>query len=366
MSNVSTIEQPGISRDTIDNLLGYSGKISGKDYRIRCPLHEDNTPSCSISFELQTFHCFGCGEKGTLRQLLFKILARRDSEEAYSSIAVVDKHVPKPKTNISEELLDLFRKLNSARADDIEECGSRWHASKCSGCDTHASLPWYCHDKLCTTCRSKLIDKWWEEHIQTAHWQAPTILCLQMPQEPHTDSTSLRTRIKQGKRWLSHLRYRGKLTQGSWWYTTVIKRGQCKITWWLFCDADLDRSLSLLKLWGNEGGQCDLQPCRIHQPISQLLTYAHHTLYSPIEVSNHLNLSDWLDAIKGGKLIQSFGDIYNPIKPPKATGHKHDRTICPCCGDKLHKGRIRVPSDEVIPYGDGFIWVPKRIRAGES
>ena len=36
----------------------------GIELRLRCPFHEDKTPSLSISAETGKFHCFGCHAKG--------------------------------------------------------------------------------------------------------------------------------------------------------------------------------------------------------------------------------------------------------------------------------------------------------------
>jgi len=36
----------------------------GTELRLRCPFHEDTTPSLSISAETGKFHCFGCSAKG--------------------------------------------------------------------------------------------------------------------------------------------------------------------------------------------------------------------------------------------------------------------------------------------------------------
>ena len=33
---------------------------------IRCPFHDDRSPSCSINLDRKVFHCFACGEKGTI------------------------------------------------------------------------------------------------------------------------------------------------------------------------------------------------------------------------------------------------------------------------------------------------------------
>jgi len=45
---------------------GYKPKRQGKDYVIRCPFHEDNTPSLVISPANNLYHCFGCGAAGSV------------------------------------------------------------------------------------------------------------------------------------------------------------------------------------------------------------------------------------------------------------------------------------------------------------
>ena len=47
--------------------LGYTmGLTSGK---IKCPIHDDSSPSFFYDDELQTFHCFGCQRSGTIIDL---------------------------------------------------------------------------------------------------------------------------------------------------------------------------------------------------------------------------------------------------------------------------------------------------------
>ncbi len=45
---------------------GYYPKKQGKDYVIRCPFHEDDTPSPVISPSNNLYHCFGCGAAGSV------------------------------------------------------------------------------------------------------------------------------------------------------------------------------------------------------------------------------------------------------------------------------------------------------------
>lgn len=45
--------------------------------KIVCPFHNDDNPSCMVSDELKTYHCFGCHAKGTVVEFV------RDYERIY-------------------------------------------------------------------------------------------------------------------------------------------------------------------------------------------------------------------------------------------------------------------------------------------
>lgn len=38
----------------------------GSSFRIHCPFHEDERPSCSVNRDAKVFNCFGCGEQGNV------------------------------------------------------------------------------------------------------------------------------------------------------------------------------------------------------------------------------------------------------------------------------------------------------------
>lgn len=40
-------------------------KRAGREYKARCPFHDENTPSFTVSPHKQFYHCFGCGAHGT-------------------------------------------------------------------------------------------------------------------------------------------------------------------------------------------------------------------------------------------------------------------------------------------------------------
>lgn len=52
--------------DVVDVIDGYVPlKKAGRDYKARCPFHDEKTPSFTVSQEKQFYHCFGCGANGT-------------------------------------------------------------------------------------------------------------------------------------------------------------------------------------------------------------------------------------------------------------------------------------------------------------
>jgi hypothetical protein len=50
------------------------------EYKIRCPYHADPDPSLNFNPGKNTFHCFGCGAKGTIRKLVKELSGTSESE----------------------------------------------------------------------------------------------------------------------------------------------------------------------------------------------------------------------------------------------------------------------------------------------
>ena len=51
---------------------GFEVSRQGKDHVVRCPFHEEATPSCVISPKSNLFHCFGCGAAGSVIDWVMK------------------------------------------------------------------------------------------------------------------------------------------------------------------------------------------------------------------------------------------------------------------------------------------------------
>ena len=75
------------SADVVELVSRYvSLKKTGANYKGLCPFHKEKTPSFIVSPARQTFHCFGCGEGGTVFQFLMKT-DRVSFPEAVRSLA---------------------------------------------------------------------------------------------------------------------------------------------------------------------------------------------------------------------------------------------------------------------------------------
>jgi DNA primase catalytic core len=77
---------------------GHQPKKQGKDYVIRCPFHEDDTPSLVITPAKNLYHCFGCGAAGTVIDWTMKTqgLSFRHAVELLKSGDIVQVASDKP------------------------------------------------------------------------------------------------------------------------------------------------------------------------------------------------------------------------------------------------------------------------------
>ena len=59
--------------ETVLAIYGLETRGHGAERMTWCPFHDDGSPSCSINLEKKVFHCFGCGEKGTILDFVAKM-----------------------------------------------------------------------------------------------------------------------------------------------------------------------------------------------------------------------------------------------------------------------------------------------------
>lgn len=78
---------------------------AGKDYKARCPFHEERTPSFTVSPDKQFYHCFGCGAHGTAIGFLMEYEHMSFPEAVEELAGRVGIPVPK-EVRATEELAD--------------------------------------------------------------------------------------------------------------------------------------------------------------------------------------------------------------------------------------------------------------------
>ena len=59
--------------ETVLAVFGLETRGYGDERMTWCPFHDDGSPSCSINLEKKVFHCFACGEKGTILDFVAKM-----------------------------------------------------------------------------------------------------------------------------------------------------------------------------------------------------------------------------------------------------------------------------------------------------
>jgi len=92
-----TLEQIAAANDIVDVIGSYFPvKRAGSAFKALCPFHQEKTPSFTINPQRQRFHCFGCGEGGSVFDFVakyenvdFPTAARRLAERA--NIPIVEE-----------------------------------------------------------------------------------------------------------------------------------------------------------------------------------------------------------------------------------------------------------------------------------
>ena len=91
------------ANDIVDIISSYiSLKRSGRGLVGLCPFHSEKTPSFSVSPDKQLYHCFGCGEGGSVLTFIMK-MENLDFIEGIKFLA--DRaHIALPEPEMSESV----------------------------------------------------------------------------------------------------------------------------------------------------------------------------------------------------------------------------------------------------------------------
>ena len=99
-----TLEQIAAANDIVDVIGGYFPlKRAGSAFKALCPFHQEKSPSFTVNPQRQRYHCFGCGEGGSVFDFVakyesvdFPTAARRLAERA--GIRIVEEERSPAKT----------------------------------------------------------------------------------------------------------------------------------------------------------------------------------------------------------------------------------------------------------------------------
>ena len=114
------------SKYRIDAYLAEHGIRVASNKQVRCPLHDDSTPSFSVDLERNIWHCFGCPDGGHFIDLFIRYTNKQTGSNLniYSAVeSILAKDVELQRdlgyTSIyrsENEDFDLFRKEGSTQA----------------------------------------------------------------------------------------------------------------------------------------------------------------------------------------------------------------------------------------------------------
>ena len=105
-------------------------KKAGKDYKARCPFHEEKTPSFTVVPSKQIFHCFGCGESGDVIEFIKKFdhLDFVEAVEAVageSGISVVYDQTAKPVDSRFKRFNNLMMELSDFYQSQLKQSATK-------------------------------------------------------------------------------------------------------------------------------------------------------------------------------------------------------------------------------------------------
>lgn len=130
----SKTSKPWISRDAVfqalemNDVLEHYGISSGQgqrsSFRVHCPFHEDDRPSCSVNTDAKVFNCFACGEQGNVLDF---IAGLEDLDPSSDFRAVLEKaieilgHNPTAKRASKQQNVKCKPKSSKYAGDNIQQ-----------------------------------------------------------------------------------------------------------------------------------------------------------------------------------------------------------------------------------------------------
>jgi hypothetical protein len=135
-------------------------KVGGKgEYRTRCIFHHpDDNPSLYINPGKGVFHCFGCGQKGTLHQFM-AVLGSKPSVNNFPAWA----------EKLRDRVVAALRELGDSRAQKVADCHQLWRIYPCPHCRRYPAFPVSCGFSFDPFCRIRRLWRFFSEHAEAFH-----------------------------------------------------------------------------------------------------------------------------------------------------------------------------------------------------
>ncbi len=108
--NQQTIDKVRDANNIVDVINSYVPlKKSGANFKTKCPFHEENTPSFTVSPSKQIFKCFGCGKGGNIFNFLMEY-EKITFPEAVQKLAE-RAHIKLPEKSTSPQKKSLYKEM---------------------------------------------------------------------------------------------------------------------------------------------------------------------------------------------------------------------------------------------------------------
>lgn len=115
----------------IERLLGVDLKEEGEN-NLKCPFHEDSTPSLTLNWEKGVYHCFGCGAKGKVSGLVKAVTKQNVWRDLKRKIVEWNQRLL-----ADEELLAHLKSEKGISRETIEEYRIGWDGERYTIPTTH-------------------------------------------------------------------------------------------------------------------------------------------------------------------------------------------------------------------------------------